>query len=227
MDKELIQRIHDRQQYHENIEALEKHLDQYFKTDEMTVFHEMLSLDFHLDVYFIQPKDRDYNLLITAGMSLLQMQVPESIPDKDNYAFAELMLLLPKSIEFSKVFPSEDKNDWIIGMMKEMARFPHHQDTFLTEGHTLQAWNDMAEPYSEHTRFTSCILLPSATFDDDFMQIPVEDRIINIYSLFPLYENELAYKIQNGYSSFFDLLAKGDVAEIFDEERQNLLREQA
>jgi hypothetical protein len=226
MDKELITKIHDSEHYYENVEALEKHLDKYFKTDEMTVFHEMLSLDFHLDVYFIQPKDREYNLLITAGMSLLKMQVPESIPDKDNYAFAELMLLLPKSMAFSKVFPSGDKNDWMISMMKEMARFPHHQDTFLTEGHTLQAWNDIAEPYDETTSFTGCILLPSATFDDDFMQVTSNDRTINIYSLFPLYENELAYKIANGYSKFFDLLAQGDVKEIFDNQRKNLLTEQ-
>ncbi len=223
MDQALINKIQDREHYYENIEALEKHLDKHFKSDEMTVFHEMLSLDFHLDVYFIQPKDKQFNLLLTAGMSLLEMQVPESIENRENYAFAELMLLLPKNIEFGKVFPSEDKNDWIIGMMKDMARFPHHQDTFLTEGHTLQAWNDIADPYSEHTNFTGCILLPSATFGEDFMQLTSGDRIINIFSLFPLYQNELAYKIQNGYGKFFDLLSQGDVKEMFDNQRKNLI----
>lgn len=227
MDKTLIQKMHAKPHYDENIAALEKHLDQYFQSDEMTVFHEMLSLDFHLDVYFIRPKDRDFNLLITVGMSLLEMQVPESIENRENYAFAELMLILPKSMEFSKVYPSGDKHDWIIGMMKDMARFPHHQDTFLTEGHTLQAWNNMADPYDENTSFTGCILLPSATFDEDFMQLTLGERTINIYSLFPLYQNELAYKIENGYSKFFDLLAAGDVAEMFDNQRKNLLKERA
>ncbi|MFD2555181.1 suppressor of fused domain protein [Sphingobacterium tabacisoli] len=223
MDQELIKKIHDRKHYYENVEALESHLDRFFERDEITVFHEMLSLDFHLDVYFIQPKDRKYNLLITSGMSLLEMQVPEGIENRESYAFAELMLLLPKSTKFGEVFPSESKNDWIIGMMKDMARFPHHRDTFLTEGHTLQAWYDIAEPYDESTSFTSCLLLPSATFDEDFMEIKSGNRIINLYSLFPLYKNELEYKIQHGYGKLFDLLVEADVEEIFDNERPNIV----
>ncbi|MDN3693592.1 suppressor of fused domain protein [Chryseobacterium tructae] len=149
MDKELIERIQNKKHYYENVEALEKHLDTHFKSDEITVFHEMVSLDFHLDVYFIQPKDEDFNLLITSGMSLLEMKVPDTIQDKEDYAFAELLIILPKDLEFEKTFPSEGKNDWIISLIKEMARFPHHQDTFLTEGHSLQAWSDISEPYDE------------------------------------------------------------------------------
>ncbi|MCS4304074.1 suppressor of fused domain protein [Chryseobacterium sp. BIGb0232] len=223
MDKELIKKIQDKKHYYENIEALEKHLDQHFKSEEMTVFHEMLSLDFHLDVYFIQPEDEDFNMLITSGMSLLEMNVPDSIENKEDYAFAELLILLPKDLKFEKVFPSEGKNDWIISMIKEMARFPHHMNTFLTEGHSLQAWSDIAEPYDENTQFTSCILLPSATFEDDFMQISCDDRIINLYSLFPLYKNELEYKIENGYGKFFDLLIEGNLPDIFDNNRKNLV----
>ncbi|WP_347217325.1 suppressor of fused domain protein [Chryseobacterium sp.] len=223
MDKELIKKIQNKKHYHENVEALEKHLDQHFKSEEMTVFHEMLSLDFHLDVYFIQPKDEDFNLLVTSGMSLLEMQVPDSIENKEDYAFAELLILLPKDIQFEKTYPSGGKNDWIIDLIKEMARFPHHQDTFLTEGHSLQAWSDISEPYDENTQFTSSILLPSATFDDDFMQITCDDRIINLYTLFPLYPNELEYKIENGYGKFFDLLIEGNIPDILDNNRKNLL----
>lgn len=223
MDKELIKKIQGRKHYHENVEALEKHLDSHFESDEITVFHEMLSMDFHLDVYFIQPKDEEFNLLVTSGMSLLEMQVPDTIKDKEEYVFAELVLLIPKDMEFGKVFPSEGKNDWVIAMMKEMARFPHHQDTFLTEGHSLQAWSDISEPYDENTRFTSCILLPSATFEDKFMQITSDDRIINLYHLFPLYQNELEYKIQHGYGKFFDLLIENDVSDILNNDRRNLI----
>lgn len=87
----------------------------------------------------------------------------------------------------------------------------------------MQAWSDISEPYDENTQFTSCILLPSATFDDDFMQLACEDRIINLYTLFPLYQNELEYKIENGYGKFFDLLIKQNVPDIFNNTRKNLL----
>lgn len=33
----------------------------------------------------------------------------------------------------------------------------------------------------------------------------------------------MEYKIQHGYSRFFDLLIENDVAEVFDEKRENLL----
>lgn len=58
------------------------------------------------------------------------MTLPDSVPDKDKYKFAELMLLVPKDVTFSTV-TGEGGNDWIIAMLKEAARFPHHYDTWL------------------------------------------------------------------------------------------------
>jgi hypothetical protein len=225
MDKELIKKLHERKHYQENVECLEKHLSKYFESDETIAFHELASFDFHLDVYFIQPKNKKFNLLVTSGMSLLEMQVPDSINNKENYNFAELMLLIPKDLEFDKTFPNKEgnKNAWIIDMIKLTARFPHHNDTFLAEGHTLQAWSDITQPYDKETNFVGCILLPSATFDEDFTQIICEDRKINIHSLFPLYKDELEYEIENGYSKFFDLLVENDVKEVFDNNRKNLI----
>jgi hypothetical protein len=225
MDKESIEKEKKKKHYHENVECFEKHLGKYFENDEMTVFHEIASMDFHLDVYFIQPKNEQYNLLITSGMSLLEMQVPERIKNKEDYLFAELMLLIPKELEFDKTFPNKEsnKNAWIIDMIKQTARFPHHHDTFLTESHTLQAWTDITQPYDKDTNFVGCILLPSATFDENFMQLTCDDRKITVHSLFLLYENELEYKLQNGYDEFFNLLIEGDVKEIFDNNRKNLI----
>jgi hypothetical protein len=229
MDKELIQKIREKEHYCENVECFENHLQKYFKSDEMSVFHEFMSLDFHLDVYFIQPKDNDFNLLITSGMSSLAMQAPESIENKDDYRFAELMLVLPKDLEFDKIFPNKEGNPnaWLINTLKSTARFPFHYDTFLTEGHTLQAWAEISQPYDENTKFVGCILLPSVTFAEDFTQILCENRQINIYSVFFLYQNELEYKIENGYDKFLDLLIEGNVKEVFDNNRKNLLEKSA
>ncbi|GHT22407.1 hypothetical protein FACS189430_04140 [Bacteroidia bacterium] len=222
MDKETIQKFQQKKHFYENVETLENHLDKFFKKDEMVVFHEMLSLDFHLDVFFITPKEDDYNLLLTSGMSILEMQVPESISNKEDYRFAELMLILPKEISFDKVIAADKNNGWIVDMLKETARFPHHYDTFLSEGHSLQATADL-QPYSEFTKFAACVILPSVTFDADFTEIQSPNGLINIYSLFPLYKNELEYKLQNGYNKFLDLLINADAKEIFDNNRKNLL----
>jgi hypothetical protein len=217
-----IDKFHERNQHYENIECLERHLSKFFSSNEISVFHEIVSLDFHLDVYFINAANRNYNILLTSGMSLLEMNVASDIQNSNDYLFAELMVLVPKTLGFGPLHTGTGKNDWIISMLKQTARFPHHYDTFLSVGHTLQATEDM-QTYDAETNFVGCILLPSVTFDSEFMEIKCGDNKINIYSLFPLYKNELEYKVQKGYGGFVDLLNKEKPKEIINNERKNLI----
>lgn len=218
----FLDKFHNKQHYDEHIECLTNHLSRYFKDDEITVFHEIVSLDFHLDVYFIKPDNRNYNILLTAGMSLLEMTVNSEIENRSDYLFAELMALVPKDLDFAEVFTGKEKNSWIISMLKETARFPHHYDTFIAIGHTLQATEDM-QPYSSETEFIGCAILPSVTFDSDFTEFKCGDNKIKIYSVFPLYKNELDYKVQNGYAGLVDLLNKAQPKEIIENKRKNLV----
>lgn len=215
-------KFHKRHHYHEHVECLGNHLAKFFTDEETTVFHELLSLDFHVDVYFIKPLDREYNILLTSGMSLLEMTVDAEIEERRDYLFAELMVLLPKELELSQVHTGEEKNSWIVSMLKQTARFPHHYDTFISIGHTLQATEDM-EPYSNETDFVGSIILPSATFDSDFTEVICGDNKINILSVFPLYGNELEFKIQKGYDEFIALLVKANAEEIINNDRKNLI----
>jgi len=221
--KEIIEKFQNKKFIGEHVECLEKHLSKYFDDGDMTVFHEMLSLDFHLDVYFIKLKDSNFNMLITSGMSGYEMTVDESIEDREDYLFSELMILVPKDITFSDVHTGKEKNGWLISMLKETARFPHHYDTFLSIGHTIQATADL-EPYSQETDFIGCLVLPSVTFDESFTEFTCGEHKINIYSLFPLYKNELEFKIKNGYNKFVELLQEADPEEIIDNSRVNLIR---
>lgn len=208
--------------FDEHAEWLSDHIDAHFPDAEITVFHELITFDVKVHVYFIQPKDKKYNILITSGMSSLAMQVPEEIEDKENYLFAELMLLIPKEVTFNNVYTGQNKNDFIISMLKQTAKFPHQYQTWMGIGHTIRASEDL-EPYSNETEFIGGVMLPSATFDEDFTEIKRNGRLISILSFFPLYENELAYKIENGYNSFIDLIIKANALEILDNKRPNLI----
>lgn len=223
MNEDLFKGILSREQFHENVESLDKHLNKFCKREEMTVFHEIVSLDFHLDVFFIQRKEDNFNILLTSGMSLLQMKVPEVVENPEEHAFTELMILIPKEINFDKVYTSTEENSWIISMLKNAARLVHHNNSWLGIGHTLQATNDL-EPYAEETAFAGCVVLPSITFDDKFTEFYFGNRKINIYSLFPLYKNELEYKLVHGYSGLLDLLIKADAKETLNLNRKNLLQ---
>src|SRR5687768_5065678 len=99
-DSEFKDNFRNKKSYGNHVECLQHHLSNYFSDEEMTVFHEILSMDFHVDVYFIKPKDRDYNLLLTSGMSAFSMTVDEGIPNPGDYQFAEVMVLLPKKLDF-------------------------------------------------------------------------------------------------------------------------------
>ncbi|PSK89301.1 suppressor of fused domain protein [Taibaiella chishuiensis] len=218
----LTEKFRDRHFYDAHPELVSNHLARFFKEEQTTVFHEMLSPDFHLDVYMINDPEREYNVLVTSGMSLLEMTVPDVVEDKQPYRFAELMMILPKDIEFGGTITGEGGNDWIINLLKETARFPHHYDSWLAIGHTLQATEDM-EPYDPATEYRGVVILPSVTFEEDFTTLSAPDGPINIYSVFPLYGPELEYKIAHGYNALLDRLIEKDAREIFDFKRESLL----
>ncbi|WP_106793357.1 suppressor of fused domain protein [Aquimarina sp. Aq78] len=212
----------DKKHYHEHAEWIDEHLDKFFDENLITVFHEIPTLDLHLDVYFIKPENAQFNILLTSGMSTLKMNVSEQAENPTKLEFAELMMLIPKEIEFEQVYSGENKNDWIISILKQTAKFPHFYDTWIGIGHTIQAKEDMT-PYSNETEFVGALILPSVTFGKDFTEIKKDGRKINIYNVLPLYKNEMEYKIENGYNKLLNLLIKSNGKEVLDLNRKNLI----
>lgn len=212
----------DKEHYYEHAEWIAEHLDEYFDENLVTVFHEIGTFDIHLDVYFIKPKNASFNILLTSGMSTLKMNVSEQAENPVDLEFAELMMLIPQEIEFEDVYSGENKNDWIISVLKRTARFPHYYDTWIGIGHSIQAEEDLST-YGDDTEYIGALILPSVTFDKDFTEINKNGRKINIYNVFPLYKNELEYKIENGYNKFLDLLIKANGKEVLELKRKNLI----
>ena len=212
----------DRKHYHEHAEWMADHLEEHFGDSKMTVFHEIPTLDLHLDVYLIEPKNAAYKILVTSGMSTLKMNVSEKAENPAELEFAELMMLIPEDIEFEQVYTGTNQNDWIISILKRTAKFPHFYDTWIQIGHTIQADADMTS-YGVGTDFVGALILPSVTFDESFTSISKNGRQINIYNVFPLYKSELEFKINNGFNPFLDLLIEANGEEVLDLNRDNLV----
>jgi hypothetical protein len=210
----------DKQQYTEHYDLLDKHIDRHFTGADINVFHEIPTLDIHLDVYHIKPKNSEFELLLTSGMSSIAMNVSEIPNGSQSYQFAELMTLIPKGIDFGIMYPSKTKYDWIISMIKQSAKFPHFYDTWIGVGHSIQADENMG-PYSDDTAFCGCLVLPTMTFPKDFQKVHSPNGTINIYGLFPLYKEELTFKIQNGFNEFMQFLIKNNANEVIDFKRVN------
>ena len=212
--------LKEKKQYLEHNEAVIKHIEKYLKDTKINVYHELVSLDFHLDVYYIQHKDYEFSLLLTSGMSSIEMNTNELPENKDLLKFAELMVMIPKGIDFGKIYPSKTPYDWILSMIKQTAKFPHLYDTWIGIGHTVQA-NENMKPYSADTNFCGCLVLPTVSFPEEFTEIKTKNGVINIYGLFPLYKEEIEYKIKNGYNKFIQFLIENNTKEIIDFNRPN------
>jgi len=175
-----------------SVEIIDSHLDEFFEKDaDIVVFDEIKSEIIHRDIYFIKAtEDRPYHMLLSCGMSALPMKVPE---DMNSSEFAEIIMLLPKERNLNYESFSDERNYWPIRVMKELMMLPHPDKTWLGFGHTYGHEDD--DELAEGIGFNSVLLAHSMELPSDFMQVELEnDKTIDIYTLIPLYKEELEFK---------------------------------
>jgi hypothetical protein len=202
----------------EYFEAIENHIDSFFdESDEIAVFDEKDSPDFHLDVYWIKANTkREYNILLTNGISSLPMNTPNT-----NFSpYIELALLLPKSWELDDDKWKKDTNYWPRMLLKQFGRYPHDNNTWLGFGHTI------LQPSGKSiigTEYKSTILLKSKTLPIEFQKIKYKQGYIEIYILFPLFESEQVFKEKNGTNELLNLFQEKGIDDIVDLQRKKCI----
>lgn len=203
-----------------SVELIDKHLDQFFdENDDIVVFDEIESDVIHRDVYFVKAnEDRPYHILLSCGMSALPMKIPEDI---DSSPYAEVMILLPKewNVEYDSF--KDERNYWPIRLMKEIMILPHPDETWLGFGHTFAHEDD--EEFAERIGFNSVMLANSMELPDDYTQIELDnDEFVTIFTLIPLYKEELKFKKQNGATALLERFDQFGVEEIVKVGRPNI-----
>ena len=211
----------DRPKFDNHRTELDYHLLKFFNEDEIKILFNPIEFEFRVDVIIIDRPEFDFNILITSGMSVLEMTNAAGIPDWDQHKFAEIVCVVPEIINSESLQP-EGKFNWVANMLRQTALFPHYEKTWLGIGHSVQA-NMQGEPYSSDTEFMGGVFLPSLYFESNFLIIPAGPNIINLFTFFPLYREELDFLIQNGYNEFIDLLIAIGQGAMFIPERNNML----
>jgi hypothetical protein len=198
-------------------EAIDNHLDEFIhNSDEIIVFDEIESPDFHLDVYWIKPdQSRNFTILMTNGVSSLPLKTPE----KQFSKYIELCMLLPQNWDLHNNNWKKPKNYWPIELLKSIGRYPSENNTWLGFGHSIPT----GEPIIG-TKFESVILLKSRTLSDDFQKIKYGKERIELYTLFPLYIEEQNYKNENGTSKLLELFDKENINDIVNIKRKNVCK---
>lgn len=202
------------------VEIIDSHLDDFFTDeDDIVVFDEIESEIIHRDIYFIKAvDDRPYHILLSCGMSALPMKVPGDVESSE---FAEVMILLPKEWSLSYESFNDERNYWPIRLMKELMMLPHAGETWLGVGHTYGHEED--EELAPGIGFNSVMLASSMELSDDFTQISLENNdVIDMYTLIPLYKEELEFKKRYGANKLLEKLDRFGIGEIVKVGRKNV-----
>jgi len=186
------------------------------------VLREVVSRDIRVDLCVVAPgPGRAYQTVVTRGMGARDMRVPEGAGALSR---AELVFMLPERWELRS---RDECWYWPLRWLKLLARLPAEEDSWLGWGHTVPG----GEPFAENTDFDSVLLL------DAF--IPSQDGEINdgdpcvfalpggqsvrFYQLFPLYGQELQFKLKHGAQALVDrMAARGALSPVLDTARANL-----
>lgn len=185
------------------------------------VFHEIVSDDLHIDICHVKSSlFRRYEVLVTMGMSAKPMSMPEEC---DEPRYLELISILPKGWPLTKESFYVERNYWPIRLLKDLARFVHHGNTWFGFGHTVANAENEAQlvPYADNTGFCACALLPSLTLGESayILEREPETENIGFLSVIPLYESELRFKFENGIDPLLDLFDKFSVTDKLDVNR--------
>ena len=176
--------------------------------DYEEVMHEMVSPDIHCDIVLVPPTDSSpYYKLVTMGAGAYKMSIPKEfksmICDR-----AEYVIFLPKDWN---VDADNEEDWWPMRLLKSAARLTVDTDDYLCFSHSVQV-NEDGSPVAENTQFNSFVLMPSIGKEGQVVEplkLSLFGKKVAFYQLFPLYPEELEFKLEHGYD---------DLVELFKEE---------
>lgn len=198
------------------IEAVSRHVERHVGPIDL-VFHETDSRLVHVDVHHVPPAEgRPYHTLVTSGMSQRAMTVP---PGAARYRHAELFTLLPRHWRVDLL--EDGRWSWPVRELRDLARHPHQQSTWLGCGHTVQNGRPAA-PYDGSTRFCATILTHPVSLAGDFARLRYADRRILLYQVIPIYEEELRFAIEHTSNALLARFAQYEASDVIDTARPNV-----
>ena len=143
---------------------------------------------------------RHWTVLVTCGMGAAPMNVP---PELAGFGAerAEIMMYLPPRWDPRC---SDPRSAWPVGWLRLLAAMPRQQDTWLGWGHTIPN----GRPFAPGCGFTGVILLTPGGVPEKAAVCPLPDGgEVNLYQAVPLYNEEMAYKLEHEAEGLLRLFA--------------------
>jgi hypothetical protein len=151
-------------------------------------------------------------------MSQRAMTVPAAAA---RYRHAELFMLLPRHWRLDRL--ADGRWSWPVRELRDLARYPHQESTWLGCGHTVQNGRPAA-PYDPSTRFVATILTRPVSLAGGFAQLRYADRRILLYQVIPIYEEELRFALEHSSNALLARFAQYEASDVIDPARPNVCR---
>lgn len=152
---------------------------------------------------------RDHDTLVTIGLGAYNMFSKNS-SERYTYSGAELIVYIPENWDAAK-------RGWMKNYMRMIASLPIERSTTLSVGHMFSN----GTPIAPWTRFTASLLIPPQEVRRSASVLNLSGkRDIAILQLFPLYREEMEFKLSYGLNALIDIMK--DVSAVIDFDRENI-----
>ncbi len=149
--------------------------------------------------------------LFTTGMSSVPMNVPEG---EEDYALAEIYVQLPADWKVREY--DDPRWGWPQRWLRNMARYPSDNDTWLGGPVSLVANGDPAAPIAPNAKFTAVMLFADQSTSTS------DGQTIRLYRMMPLYTEEYQLEIDKGIGALLRAFDKYDISTVVDVNRKNV-----
>lgn len=200
----------------EQNKAVMAHIEKYFGgPDYYKVDPSPNGIKVGIAVVYPTP-ERNFYTLVTVGMGAHRMKTPPELKN-EQLERAELVMYMPPDW---KPRSRDIRHSWIIKEMRRIARLPLENDTWLGYGHLISD----GSPIAPNTEQEAVLLISLQDTPDAALRCPLPNgESVVFYQLFPIYKQEMEYKLARGATALIDLMPH--ISAVYDPERENVCKD--
>ncbi|MGI9380299.1 MAG: suppressor of fused domain protein [Methyloligellaceae bacterium] len=212
-------------EFTEDCEEIQGHVERHIGPVEMLCYEQDPDT-VRVDILIVPAtSDRNFHYLVTSGMSSLPMLADPQNTEVECWHFSELVMALPGDWPlFDAKKMQNDRWNFPIRHLNFLSRMPHKYDTWLSVGHSIPNFESKKRITSDCEVDGFIIDHPVLGGENFRNYVTREGKNIHFCGLYPVYSNEMQYKLRKGFSALSEIFRKNNLTEIFYPERPCFVR---
>ena len=168
--------------------------------------------------YLIQIKEKNVNVLMTNGLSEIEMNTTEKSKDK---RYIELFFCIPNYWEIDELEASE--YNWVYTWLSKLKEYIKTKNQWIGDGHTIYC-GDSHCYLSSDLKLNHLFVIDPILLENELPPVEKNNKKIHFLSVLPIFGDEMDYKQGKGTLKLKRKLLKQGVTEKLDEYRQSSLK---